>query len=172
MKALVLACACFLACGGGKAAKSTAAPDARPMDESPAAEPSKPRKNKGKPEPKPAPVLPTTPPKTDEADLQVEEQESNPNSETVTLRVSISPPAKGVVMWGQKLMARFAPGTMEVELTRPRGSGPLDLELRAEGFLVHHTRLFADRSDKTNVRLYRAEDAVGLHGYKPPTPPK
>ena len=174
MKAFVMASACFLACGGGKAANPSVAPDTRPMDEPPAAEPQKPRKQTGKqvPEAKPEPVVPAAVPKPDESELQLEEQESNPNSDSVTLRISISPPVKGVVMWGQKLMARFSPGTMDVEFMRPRGSGPLDLELRAEGFLMHHTRLFADRNDKTNVRLFRAEDAVGLTGYRPPAASK
>ena len=33
-------------------------------------------------------------------DLQSEEREANPLSETVTLTLSISPPVKAVVMWG------------------------------------------------------------------------
>jgi hypothetical protein len=99
-------------------------------------------------------------------DLKLEEQEANPYSETVALKLSVSPPVKAVVMWGAKQMAKLTPGQMETELVRPRGSGPLDLDIRADGFLPHHTRLYADRSDKVNVRLYRVEEAPGLFGYK------
>jgi hypothetical protein len=32
--------------------------------------------------------------------------------------------------------------------------------------MPHHTRLYADRSDKVSVRLYRVEEAPGLLGFK------
>jgi hypothetical protein len=40
------------------------------------------------------------------------------------------------------------------------------LEIKAEGFMPSHTRLYADRNDKIGVRLYRVEDAPGIFGYK------
>jgi hypothetical protein len=55
---------------------------------------------------------------------------------------------------------------MDAEIQRPRGGGPLDLEIKADGYLPYHTRLYADRSDKLSVRLCRNEDAPGLLGYK------
>ncbi len=99
--------------------------------------------------------------------LKTEEREANPYSETVTLKLSVTPQVKALVMWGAKQIARLSPGSMETEIARPRGSGPLDLEIRAEGFMPYHTRLYADRNDKVNVRLYRTEEAPGLLGYKP-----
>jgi hypothetical protein len=105
--------------------------------------------------------------KADE-DLQSEEREANPSSETVTLTLAISPPVKAVVMWGSKQLARVAPDTPTVELQRPRSSGPLDLDIRAEGFLPHHTRLYSDRNDKVNVRLVREAEAPSLLGYRAP----
>ena len=101
-----------------------------------------------------------------EDDLQSEEREANPLSETVTLTLSISPPVKALVMWGSKQLARITPDTPTVELQRPRSSGPLDLDIRAEGFLPHHTRLYSDRSDKVNVRLVRPAEATSLLGYR------
>ena len=99
-------------------------------------------------------------------DLQSEEREANPLSETVTLTLSISPPVKAVVMWGSKQLARIAPDNPTVELQRPRNTGPLDLEIRAEGFLPHHTRLYSDRNDKVSVRLVRPADASSLLGFR------
>jgi hypothetical protein len=63
-------------------------------------------------------------------------------------------------------MARMEPGKMDAEIARPRGSGPLDLEIRAEGYMPYHTRLYADRNDKLGVRLYRPEEAPSLFGYR------
>jgi hypothetical protein len=104
--------------------------------------------------------------KADDEDLKTEEREVNPFSESVTLRLSVSPPVKAVAMWGSKQVAKFSPGNMDAELTRPRGGGPLDLEIRADGYLPYHTRVYADRNDRVNVRLYRVEEAPGLLGYK------
>ncbi len=101
-----------------------------------------------------------------EDDLQSEEREANPLSETVTLTLSISPPVKAQVMWGSKQLARIAPDNPTVELQRPRNTGPLDLEIRAEGFLPHHTRLYSDRNDKVSVHLVRPAEASSLLGYR------
>jgi len=98
-------------------------------------------------------------------ELKTEEPEENPYSETVTLKVIVTPQVKAQVMWGAKTMAKLVPGNMEAEIVRPRGSGPVDLEIRAEGYLPYHTRLYSDRNEKSNVRLYRAEEAPGLFGY-------
>ncbi len=106
------------------------------------------------------------PPKAEDDDLKTEERESNPYSQTVTLKLSVSPPVKALVTWGAKQIARLSPGSMDAELSRPRGSGPVDLEIKAEGYMPYHTRLYADRSDKVGVRLYRVEEAPGLLGYK------
>jgi hypothetical protein len=103
-----------------------------------------------------------------EDDLQSEEREANPLSETVTLTLSISPPVKALVMWGSKQLARVAPDKSTIELQRPRSSGPLDLDIRAEGFLPHHTRLYTDRNDKVNVHLVREAEAPSLLGYRAP----
>jgi hypothetical protein len=102
-------------------------------------------------------------------ELKTEEREANPTSENVTLTLHISPPVKAVVMWGAKQMAKVIPEKPSVELQRPRASGPLDLEIRAEGFLSHHTRLHSDRNDKVNVRLVREADAPSLFGYRSST---
>jgi hypothetical protein len=102
----------------------------------------------------------------EQVELKTEEREANPYSESVTLKLSVTPAVKAVVLWGAKQMAQLEPGKMAAEITRPRGSGPLDLEIKAEGYLPYHTRLYADRNDKVGVRLYRIEDAPNLFGYQ------
>jgi hypothetical protein len=102
----------------------------------------------------------------EQEELKTEEPEANPYSESVTLKLAVTPPVKALVLWGAKPMAHLEPGKMDAEITRPRGSGPLDLEIKAEGYLPHHTRLYADRNDKLGVRIYRAEEAPNLFGYK------
>jgi hypothetical protein len=98
--------------------------------------------------------------------FESEEREPNPYSESVTLKLKVTPQVKAVVLWGARQMAHLEPGEMDAEITRPRGSGPLDLEVKAEGYLPYHTRLYADRNDKVGVRLYRPEEAPNLFGYQ------
>ena len=109
--------------------------------------------------------------KAADGDLKVEEPEANPYSETVTLRLSVTPQVKGLVMWGGKQVAKLGPGSMEAEIVRPRGSGPVDLEIKADGYMPYHTRLYSDRNEKVGARLYRSEEAPGMFGYKRSTNP-
>jgi len=98
-------------------------------------------------------------------DLKLEEADTNPFSENVTLKLSVTPQVKTQVAWGAKVMARLEPGKMDAEIVRPRGSGPLDLEFKAEGYMPYHARLYTDRNDRISVRLYRPEEAPNLFGY-------
>jgi hypothetical protein len=147
--------ACSKPAFDGLPAVDAAARAARPSSVSPAA-PSRPSQADL------AATEPITAPKTE---LKTEEPEENPYSESVTLKVAVTPPAKALVMWGAKQLAKLAPGSMDAEIIRPRGSGPVDLEIKADGYLPYHTRLYTDRDEKANVRLYRTEDAPGLFGY-------
>ena len=102
----------------------------------------------------------------DDEELQGEEREANPRSETVKLKLIVTPAAKGTVHWGRKKLADLQPGKMTLDTERPRNSGPLDLLIRADGFLPHHVRLFTDRDDKLSVHLVRPDQAQGLLGYR------
>ncbi len=67
----------------------------------------------------------------------------------VKLKLDVYPKsAKVIVTWGAKKL-----GPPPIEIERPRGSGPLDLVIKAEGYLDHHTRLFTDRNDRLSVTL-------------------
>ena len=90
-----------------------------------------------------------------------EERERDPRSETVTIRVTVDPPRKAHVLWGRKDF-----GEAPLEIVRPRNSGPLDLVVNAPGYLPLHARAFTDRDDKLALRIYAAEEAPQLLGYR------
>jgi hypothetical protein len=122
----------------------------------------------------PPPVAPAAgaggSPAEGDQDLRAEEPEQDPRSELVKVKLVITPAARGTVHWGRKKLADLLPGQMTVETERPRNTGPLDLLVRADGFLPHHVRLFTDRDDKLSVHLVRADQATGLLGYRRPPP--
>lgn len=101
--------------------------------------------------------------------LESEEREANPRSETVKIKLVVVPAVDAVVWWGGKKLGGAGRAALEIE--RPRASGPLDVTVRAEGFLPYHTRLFTDRDDRLSIRLVRPAEAVGMLGYKPPRQP-
>ena len=109
----------------------------------------------------PAPAASTVAPPDE--DLVGEAPESNPTSETVTIKLVADPARKARVSWGRKDLG-FAP----LELQRPRGSGPLDLIVVAPGALTLHTRVYTDRDDKLALRLYAESDAPNVLGYHAP----
>jgi hypothetical protein len=119
----------------------------------------------------PSPTPAEAPVKEDDEDLRGEEREADPRSEAVKLKLIVTPAAKGTVHWGRKKLADLQPGHMTLDTERPRNSGPLDLLIRADGFLPHHVRLFTDRDDKLSVHLVRPDQATGLLGYRRPSSP-
>lgn len=118
-------------------------------------------------EPEPVTPEPEAPPAVESAaaeseDLATEAPEADPASKTVKLRLDVAPrSARPVVWWGKQKLGE-APLTIE----RPRRSGPLNLVIRAEGYLDHHTRLFTDRDDRLAVVLVRPNEAAGMLGFK------
>jgi hypothetical protein len=79
-------------------------------------------------------------------------------ADTVRVQILVDPPHKAHVFWGLKDF-----GVAPLEIERPRGSGPLDLVVRAPGFLVFHTRAFTEHDDRIYVHLTAGE---------PPRPPR
>jgi hypothetical protein len=97
------------------------------------------------------------------APLQVEERERDPRSDTVTIKLLVEPPKRAHAFWGMKDL-----GMTPLEIQRPRGSGPLDLAIRAPGYLTIHTRAFTDRDDKVSIRLVPEAEAPHTFGYRAP----
>jgi hypothetical protein len=78
----------------------------------------------------------------------------------VTIKLSVDAHWKAHVFWGRKDL-----GVAPLQIDRPRGSGPLDLLIVADGALPLHTRVFTDRDNGLSVRLYAESEAPGLLGY-------
>lgn len=118
------------------------------------------------------PVMPVIPvvlepePAPDEADPTTNEDAGAP--ENVRLQVRVGP-VDAEVFWGVKrlgVVKRAEP----LEIVRPKHSGPMDLVIRAAGFVPHHTRLFTDRDDRVTIDLVRPSAAPGLVEWKVKAP--
>lgn len=114
------------------------------------------------PAPAEAPTIVAAPDaRGEEEPLIGEAPESNPTSETVTIKLVADPNRKARVFWGRKDL-----GLAPLELTRPRGSGPMDLVVVTPGAMTLHTRVFTDRDDKLALRLYAESEAPAMLGYR------
>ena len=78
----------------------------------------------------------------------------------VTIKILADGRRHAHVLWGRKDL-----GVAPLEVKRPRGSGPLDLVISAEGYLPLHTRVFTDHDETLPVRLYSEDEAAGLLGH-------
>jgi hypothetical protein len=88
------------------------------------------------------------------------------NTETVTIKLVAEARRQAHVFWGRKDL-----GVAPLEITRPRGSGPLDLLVLAPGALPLHTRVFTDRNDTLALRIYGEKEGTGLLGWTPSETP-
>jgi hypothetical protein len=143
-RALVVASLCSLACARERAAPAPPAPVAAP----PAAPDGPPPTTSTDPLPEPEPP--------------VEAARPDAAPEMVTIKLLADQRAQAHVFWGRKEL-----GVAPLEVTRPRGSGPLDLLVLAEGYLPLHTRAFTDRNETLALRLVPTTSASGLPGYSP-----
>ena len=75
--------------------------------------------------------------------------------------------ARAFVSWGKKKLGRIEPGKPLV-VVRPRDSGPLDLTVRAEGYLPVHTRAYTFNDAKISVKLTHHDQMPTLLGYRVP----
>jgi hypothetical protein len=87
-------------------------------------------------------------------------------TETVTIKLTAPVGAAARISWGRKDL-----GLAPLTLTRPRGSGPLDLLVVAPGYLPLHTRVFTDRDETLALRLFREKEAANLPGFPRSQPP-
>jgi hypothetical protein len=86
-------------------------------------------------------------------------------TELVRITIQTVPPRKAMVKWGRKSLGMIpVPHPLVVE--RPRDSGPLDLVIRASGYLPVHTRAYTFSDSRVAVKLTPPEEKNKLFGYR------
>ena len=90
---------------------------------------------------------------------------SDPTKATIIFQTF--PPAHATVSWGNTRLGRIKPQRPLV-VVRPRDSGPLDVVIRAPGFLPVQTRAHTFGDTRVSVKLTRIEEKSTLFGYRAP----
>ncbi len=91
-------------------------------------------------------------------------------SATVKLTFQTVPPVKAEVWWGKKKLGLIVDRRRPLIIERPRDSGPLDVTVKAEGFLPVHTRAYTFDDYRVSVKLTAANEKHTLFGYRTPLP--
>jgi hypothetical protein len=86
---------------------------------------------------------------------------------TATIVISTTPSVPASVFWGKKLLGRIAPGKPLI-VKRPLDSGPLDLMVKAQGYLPVQTRAHTFWDHRLVVKLTPPENKRELLGYRAP----
>jgi hypothetical protein len=106
-----------------------------------------------------APLMPPTSEEILDAGVQ--------SSTTATITIWTVPYTSANVFWGKKLLGKIMPGKPLV-IVRPRDSGPLDLMVRAGGYLSVQTRAHTFNDSKLVVKLTKPDKKNELVGYRIP----
>jgi hypothetical protein len=77
------------------------------------------------------------------------------------------PPVSASVTWGATKLGQI-PARESLVVTRPRDSGPLDVIVRAPGYLPVHTRAHTFGDSRVLVKLSTPEQMPTLLGYRVP----
>jgi hypothetical protein len=85
--------------------------------------------------------------------------------DTVRIIIQTVPPRRARVKWGRKSLG-VIPTPSALVVVRPRDSGPLDLVIRATGFLPVHTRAYTFTDSRVAVKLTPLSDKSKLFGYR------
>ena len=86
-------------------------------------------------------------------------------TDLVRITIQTVPPRKAMVKWGRKSLGMIpVPHPLVVE--RPRDTGPLDLVIRATGYLPVHTRAYTFSDSRVAVKLTPPEEKNKLFGYR------
>lgn len=96
--------------------------------------------------------------------------ETEPESATVKITFQTVPPVKAEVWWGKKKLGLIIDRRRPLIIERARDSGPLDVTVKAEGFLPVHTRAHTFNDHRVSVKLTAAHEKHTLFGYRTPLP--
>jgi hypothetical protein len=87
----------------------------------------------------------------------------------VNITLQTVPPRKAVVKWGNKVLG-VIPVPRPLVVVRPRDSGPMDLVVRAAGFLPVHTRAYTFSDSRVAIKLTPVSEKNTLFGYRAEVP--
>jgi hypothetical protein len=90
-----------------------------------------------------------------------------PTPTTATIIFATTPAVTAIVTWGKKLLGKITPGKPLV-VVRPRDSGPLDVVVRAKGYLAVQTRAHTFSDNRVQVKLTAPDKKNELLGYRAP----
>ena len=90
-----------------------------------------------------------------------------PAPTTVRITFATEPPPNALVTWGKTSLGRITTRA-ELVVIRPRDSGPLDVVVRAAGFLPVQTRAHTFADTRVSVKLTRPTETATLLGYRVP----
>jgi hypothetical protein len=90
---------------------------------------------------------------------------SSDAASNVRITIQTVPPRRALVRWGRKTMGSI-PAPRPLVIERPRDSGPMDLVIRASGYLPVHTRAYTFTDSRVSVKLTAPEDKSTLFGYR------
>jgi hypothetical protein len=90
--------------------------------------------------------------------------------DTVRILIQTVPPRRARVRWGAKSLGTI-PAPRPLVVVRPRDSGPLDLVIRAAGYLPVHTRAYTFVDSRVAVKLTALAEKNKLFGYREELPP-
>jgi hypothetical protein len=90
-----------------------------------------------------------------------------PIKTTATVVFTVQPAVQATVTWGKKRLGIIKPG-YPLYVTRPRDSGPLDVLVKADGYLPVQTRAYTFNDSKMLVKLTKPEASNTLLGYRVP----
>jgi hypothetical protein len=88
-----------------------------------------------------------------------------PPKPTVRIIILTVPMKKAMVFWGKKRLGVIAPHQPLV-VDRPRDSGPLDVVVRADGYVPVQTRAYTFADSKLAVKLTPLDQKNTLLGYR------
>ncbi|HKU41292.1 MAG TPA: hypothetical protein VJR89_24180 [Polyangiales bacterium] len=114
-------------------------------------------------EPAAAPATPPTP----EAAAAAAIPPPAPPSDKARITFTTNPPAHATVSWGKQRLGVITPKQALV-VVRPRDSGPLDVIVRAAGYLQVTTRAHTFGDSRVVVKLTTPDQKSTLLGYKAP----
>ena len=90
-----------------------------------------------------------------------------PLSPNVKLTFRTFPPRRASVMWGNKRLG-FTDRGKPLVIERARDSGPLDVVVRAQGFLPVHARAYTFNDAFIDVKITPEDKKDTLYGYQQP----